>query len=300
MSALAHRFMGQTLNLMGSLVEARMHLEQTIALCSANESSVATYRRFGIDDQVGAMFNLARTLLLLGYPDQSAGEAERAVARARSLALPFTTALALGHAALVGILTCDQRRVEVHTDAAISYSAHHSLPEPEQKARFLKGVLLAQTGNPKVGLEMMKTAMTDESNALQGDYRSLYFGYMADAHLRLAEPRIGLDLLNRTIADAEATGEKFFLAELFRLRAQMLRALGEREEAEADLERALAVARDQEARWWELRAATSLAGLWCGNGRSSRARSMLRSIYGWFNEGLETPVLRAAREQLED
>jgi predicted ATPase len=123
---------------------------------------------------------------------------------------------------------------------------------------------------------------------------------MADAHLRVGEPRIGLDLLNRTIADAEVTGEKFFLAELFRLRAQMLRALGEREGAEADLERALAVARDQEARWWELRAATSLAGLWCGNGRSSRARSMLRSIYGWFNEGFETPVLRAAREQLED
>ena len=72
MSALANRFMGQTLNFMGAFVDARLHLERTLALCAANQETIAAYRRFGTDDQVMALSFLASTLLLLGYPEQSA------------------------------------------------------------------------------------------------------------------------------------------------------------------------------------------------------------------------------------
>ena len=72
MSALANRFMGQTLSFMGAFVDARLHLERTLALCAANQETIATYRRFGSDDQVMALSFLASTLLLLGYPEQSA------------------------------------------------------------------------------------------------------------------------------------------------------------------------------------------------------------------------------------
>ncbi len=300
--AMAHRLTGQTLNLMGALAEARLHLERTISLCTTNGTAVAAYRKFGIDDQVGAMFNLARNLLLLGYPDQSAAQAERAVARARSLGLPYTTALAMGHAALVGVLMCDMDRVAACVDSAISHSARHGLLEPEQKARFMKGALLAQMGAPGTGIEIMREALAPGRNAVQGEvklYRTLYHGYIADAHLILGEAQIGLDLLGDAIADAEVTGEKFFYAELFRLQAKMLLALGTRAEAEISLQTGLAIAREQEARWWELRIATDLAKLWHSEGRPLQARSVLQPVYDWFSEGFETTVLREARALLQ-
>ena len=83
MSALANRFMGQTLDFMGAFVDARAHLERTLASAPTIQETIATYRRFGADDQVMALSFLASTLLLLGYPEQAAAAAEQAVSRAR-------------------------------------------------------------------------------------------------------------------------------------------------------------------------------------------------------------------------
>ena len=77
-SALANRFMGQTLLFMGAFDDARAHLNQTLDLCAANPETIATYRRFGVDDQVNALSFLAVAFLLLGYPEQSAAAAEKA------------------------------------------------------------------------------------------------------------------------------------------------------------------------------------------------------------------------------
>ena len=96
-SALANRFMGQTLHFMGAFVDARAHLERTLSLCATNPETIATYRRFGVDDQANTLSFLASTLLLLGYPEQSAVAAEQAVSRAQALGLAFTTALVLSH-----------------------------------------------------------------------------------------------------------------------------------------------------------------------------------------------------------
>ena len=95
MSALANRFMGQTIGFMGAFVDARVHLERTLDLCAGNQETVTTYRRFGADDQVTASSALSRTLLILGYPEQAAAAAGQALARARAMGLAFTTAFAL-------------------------------------------------------------------------------------------------------------------------------------------------------------------------------------------------------------
>src|SRR5215468_9545117 len=97
--ALGNRFMGQTLSVMGALVDARHHLEQTIILCTANPETITAYRRFGVDDQVMALGFLAFTLLLLGYPEQCTNLSRQAVSRARAMGMPYTTANALAHAA---------------------------------------------------------------------------------------------------------------------------------------------------------------------------------------------------------
>src|SRR5262249_54119495 len=93
MSALANRFMGQILWMMGAFADARVHLERTLELCVANQGTIESYRRFGADDQVSASSWLSRTLWVLGYPVQAAAAAGQSLARARSMGLAFTTAL---------------------------------------------------------------------------------------------------------------------------------------------------------------------------------------------------------------
>ena len=124
-SALANRFMGQTLNFMGAFVDARFHLERANAICAANQEAIAAYRRFGTDDQVMASSFLASTLLPLGYPERSAAAAERSVARARALGHAFTTTLAVSHVAFIGTLGYDPQRALAHADEAIALSVEH-------------------------------------------------------------------------------------------------------------------------------------------------------------------------------
>jgi hypothetical protein len=115
--------MGQTLWMMGAFVDAHLHLERTLDLCAANQETITSYRRFGADDEVSALSALSRTLLILGYPEQAAAAAEKALARARKMGLAFTTALALDGEALLGALGADPKRAAVHADGRASVRA---------------------------------------------------------------------------------------------------------------------------------------------------------------------------------
>jgi predicted ATPase len=96
------------------------------------------------------------------------------------------------------------------------------------------------------------------------------------------------------------TNERFFEAELYRLRGNMLLMLGKRGEAEAALRRALTIAQQQQARWWELRAATSLAGHWRDEGKYVESYSLLQPVYSWFVEGFDTTDLNDAKALLAE
>jgi predicted ATPase len=99
---------------------------------------------------------------------------------------------------------------------------------------------------------------------------------------------------------AEQTNARFFLAELYRLRGDLLVELDRPAEAETELRSALVVARGQQARLWELRAATSLANLWATQERTAEARDLLLPVYGWFTEGFDTADLSTARGLLDE
>jgi len=101
---------------------------------------------------------------------------------------------------------------------------------------------------------------------------------------------------------ANATGERFYEAELLRLKGDWLLAHRPAQSAEAEdcYQHALAVARKQQAKFRELRASVSLARLWSDQGKRAEARDLLSSIYGWFTEGIDTPVLREAKALLDE
>ena len=219
-SALANRFMGQTLLFMGAFEDARAHLNQTLALCATNPETIATYRRFGVDDQVNALSFLALAFLLLGYPEQSAAAAEKAENRARSIGLAFTTALALGNMAVLGTIGGDPRRALANADEAIAISVDNEFATSDHRARFFRGCLLAQAGDPQLGLELMSRALAAAEGNSERNRRTLYLGHIASARADLGQPEASLGLLDEAIQMAEATSEKFFEAELYRLRGR--------------------------------------------------------------------------------
>jgi class 3 adenylate cyclase/tetratricopeptide (TPR) repeat protein len=298
--ALGNRFTGQTLYFMGDFVDARLHLERTLALSAANQETIASYRKFGTDDQVRALSFLASTLLLLGYPEQSAAATEQTVSRARAIGLPFTTALALSHVAFLGTFGGDSQRAAVYADEAVALSVKHRLAAPAYRARFTQGALLAQNGDPQHGIELMRNAIVAAESNADRYRRTLYLGHLASAHATVGQPEVGLDLLGEAIQTAEVTNERFFEAELYRLRGKILLTLHEHGEAEAEIRRALTVARQQQARWWELRAATTLAQHLWDREKYLEAYSLLNPVYSSFVEGFDIPDLKHAKALLDE
>ena len=297
MLALAHRFMGQTLWSVGAFVDARFHLECTLDLCAANQETIRSYRQFGANDLVTALSSLSRVLWILGYPEQAAAKAGQALAHARSMRLAFTTAFALDGEALLGALGADPQRAAAHANEAVAHSIEHSLADYEQRARFIQGALLAQGGDPRRGIELMQSAIAASENRSR---RTLYLGHSAAAHASIGQPEAGLDLLDEAIHTVETIDERFFEAELHRLRGQVLLALGRNDEGEAGLRRALTTAQQQQARWWELRAATSLAKHWHEAGKSREAYSLLEPVCSWFAEGFGTTSFKEAKALLDE
>jgi predicted ATPase/class 3 adenylate cyclase len=299
MSALANRFMGQTLHFTGAFVDARVHLERTLEICAANQEIIANYRRFGTDDQVNTLTFLAVTLFFLGYPEQSAVVAEQAVSRARTMGHAFTMAIALSHMAVLGIIGGDPRLALARAEEAIAISGENEFASIDHRARFFRGALLAQGDDPQLGIELMRSAVSAAEDTSERNRRTVYLCHAAMAQARLGQPDNSLGLLDEALQTAETTGERFFEAELYRLRGTALLSLGKKSEAEAELRRALMIAQQQQARWWELRAATSLAEHFRDEGRYAEACSVLKQVYDWFTEGFDTPDLRHAKELLD-
>jgi predicted ATPase len=299
MSALASRFMGQTLHFMGAFVDARVQLERTLAICEANQETIATYRRFGTDDQVTTLAFLAVTLFLLGYPDQSAAVADQAISRARAIGLAFTTAVALSNMAVMGTIGGDPRRALADADEAIAISADNEFASTDHRARFFRGALSAQGGDHQGGIELMRNAMMAADDNSERNRRTLYLCHIASAHASVGQHDVGVGLLDEAVQMAETTGERFFQAEIHRLRGKVLLGLGKNAEAEAELHRGLAIARQQQARWWELRVATTLAEHLRDEGRSEEACAVLKPVFDWFVEGFDTPDLKYAKALLD-
>src|SRR5262249_42792457 len=217
MLAMANRFTGQTLFFMGAFNDARAHLERALHFCTTNAETITSYRQFGADDQVTALSALSPTLWILGYPQQAADAAEGALSRARTLGLVFTTAFALDGQALLGVLGADLQTAATRADEVMALSTEHSLADYEQRAQFIQGALLDQSGDPRRGIELMQSSIAaiERTNSL--NRRTLYLGHYADAHASLGQPDAGLDLIDQAIQLAERTDERFFEAELHRL-----------------------------------------------------------------------------------
>jgi adenylate cyclase len=167
--------------------------------------------------------------------------------------------------------------------------------------RFLLGFALAELGQFDRAITEMETGINSVRNRGGASRLQYYTCVLAKSYAEIGQIEKGLTMLNEALAHVERSGEKVDQAEMLRLKGEMLLMRSRRTtpESEGCFRLALEVARQQDAKWWELRTSVSLARLLNDTNRNDEARKMLGEIYNWFTEGFELPDLKEAKELLE-
>ena len=294
--ARASRIMGMTLWTIGQPLEARAYLQRCLDLSEALQRKPEFP---GHDDRAAALAFLARALWLLGYLDQATRVGAESVARARTTKQPASLAFAMQWEAHFGIYGPDTVRSAANTDKLVTLCCEHGITTFEHLARFHQGVFMVHHGDPQKGIAVMRDAMDAHARAGGRANLPMHLGHLASAEARLGRQDVAHGLLQEAIRQVNATEEKFFQAELFRMLGEVCLQSNDRDEGVAALERALSIARSQQTRFWELRAATTLADHWIDEGRPAKARDLLAPICSWFTEGFNMPDVRRANALLQ-
>ena len=254
------------------------------------------YSREGFLFRTSFKVNLANALQLLGHIANSVKLAEEALQHARDSNHLFSICFAL--VTQVGALwRREPEVVRAHTAEGIALAEKYGFTLFLSVGRAYHGWAVAELGQVEAGVAEIEEAVAVFSR-IGGVPREQYaIALLADGHARLGRSEQALSMLKAALAHIEHSGQKAEYAEMLRLKGEVLLTRGSSAstEAEACFRQALEVAQAQQAKWWELRATTSLARLIALQGRRKEARTMLAQIYGWFTEGLELPDVEEAR-----
>jgi class 3 adenylate cyclase/predicted ATPase len=301
LAVLAHYALGATWFFLGALPAARTHLEEGIACYTPDQRRVPAFR-MSIDPGVGCRLYAAATLWLLGYPAHAQARRHEALALAHALAHPFSLAWARYWAALVSQCRRDVPAVHEQAEAAVTLSIEWGFPFWAAQGTMLRGWALAMQGQGEAGMAQVRQGIA----AYQATGAAVGVSYWclvrAEVCAHLGHTAEGLQALAKAHTWMEQQEERHWEAEIARLRGVLLlRQPGTPPaEAEAWVQRALDVARRQEAKSLELRAAMSLSRLWQQQDRRAEAYELLAPIYGWFTEGFDTADLQEAKALLEE
>jgi len=299
-AVLAHYALGVTWLWLGAFPAALQHLEEGITRYTPDQRRAPVFR-MGQDPGVVCRADAALILWLLGYPEQALARLHDAVALAHELSHPITLAWARCWAAVVSQFRRDVPAVHAQAEAAIALATEQGFAQWAALGTSLRGWALAMQGQGEEGMAQLRQGTT----TWRATGATLNVPYLctllADVCDHLGRPADGLQTLAEAHTLVEQHEERYWEAEAHRLRGVLLlRQTGTPQaEAEAWLQRALDVARRQQAKSLELRAAMSLSRLWQQQGKRAAAHALLAPIYGWFTEGFDTADLQEAKALLE-
>jgi predicted ATPase len=295
----AHRIMGTSLLYLGDIQDGRTHFDQAMALYDPpGHRPLAT--RFGQDIGVAILANRPLALWLLGYPEAARQDSIDAVRYAREMGHAGSFMYALTRIASFHLVTGDFTVAAQHAQALIAIAEEKDGAYWKAAGMMIEGCLLALTGECSIAVDMIKDGITAARSTGANLRMPWNLSCLARAHVGLGQ----LEEARRAIGDAmtvmEATKEIWQESDLHRIAGDfaLLSPEPDAARAQAHFERALAVARQQKAKSWELRAAISLSRLWRDQGRDREARDLLAPILEWFTEGFDTPDYREAKAQL--
>ena len=327
----AHFALGATLLCLGEFVPARVHLEKGIVLYNPPKHGSHAFL-YGQDPGVGSLSWVVWDLWFLGYPDYALKRTHEALTLAQGLFHPYSLVYALIFAAL---LHRDRREVPLVRERAEAVIALCT----EQRSSFflamgtmLHGWGLVQQGQGETGIGQIHKGLAAYRTTGAELWRPYFLCLLAEAYGNVGQTEEGLTVLAEALEAVHKTGERYYEAELYRLKGELQLAQGSTEqgagskeqrvkskeqgtkietdprplapdpqgEAEACFLKAIAIAQKQQAKSLELRATISLARLWQSQGKRAEAHQMLAEIYNWFTEGFDTKDLQEARTLLEE
>jgi DNA-binding winged helix-turn-helix (wHTH) protein/predicted ATPase len=291
---------GVSLASQGVLAAAREHLAQGVA-CSSPEQHPRSLALFGIDLGVFCRAWLSHVLWLLGYADQALVCSQEAQTQAQALGHPFSQMLALDYAALLRQLRGEVSHTALQAQAALILGTEQAFTYYLAWATIFRGWVLTARQQREEGIEQIHQGL-DALQATGGAVRlPYYWALLTEAYQHAGQVTEGCMLVAKALAHTATTGESWYEAELYRLQGVLLLAQSSEQHAAAHacFQQALTVARRQQARSLELRAALSLSRfLWQGKGKRRAACQLLADVYGWFTEGFETTDLCEAHALL--
>jgi predicted ATPase len=293
----AHGALGESLLHIGQWLSARAHLEQGIALSDPQQR-----RSYAVHTPtVACLAYGAWALWHLGYPDQALQRMAEARIIAQDLFHPLSSALALHFSATLHQFRREAPAAQGWAEAAMTLARDQGLPFWDGSATILWSWALAAQGRSEEGLAQLHQGLrTFRATGAQLQQPS-WLALLAEAYGWAGQAAQGLEAVAEALAIMDTTGERYYAAEVYRLKGELLWQAGsEPKVAETPLLHALTVARQQEAKAWELRAAVSLSRLWQQQGQRNAARALLAPIYSWFTEGFDTADLQEAKALLEE
>ena len=300
MLVVAHQALGATLFYLGETALAHTHLTQGMTLYDAQQHRTSAFL-YGLDAGVSCRSYASWALWCLGYPDQGLTRCLEMVTFAHQMAHPYSLGYALNTAAMLHQFRREVRVTQERADAAIRLATDQGFPFYVAFGSILRGWALAQQGQVQEGIEQLHQGMRAWRATGAQHARLYWLALLAEAHETLGEPEAGLTALAEALTLTDTAGERWYESELYRLKGALLlqQHIDHQVEAEACFHKALDIARNQQAKSLELRAATSLARLWQQQGQRQEAHDLLAPVYGWFTEGFDTVDLQEAQALLD-
>ena len=296
--------LGTTLLQLGAFRDACRHLSD--AIDNYDRERHASNRFFyQLDPCVTCLSSSARALWFLGFPDQALRRSREALELARSLNHPESYAYALTFVGDIYHFLGETTETLEHLDLAIQCSLEQGLTQELSWARMMNGWMLVEEGRTEEGIVELRRHLARYRELGSEVARSKFLGLLAMALGRARKVRDGLAVLEEAFDFVQTTGERYYEAELHRIKGELLLTRRvPKHVAEADAEelffKAIDIARHQEAKSLELRGVVSLARLYRMQNRATEARSRLDEIYSWFTEGFSTSDLIEAKSILEE
>ncbi|HEV8716461.1 MAG TPA: adenylate/guanylate cyclase domain-containing protein [Candidatus Binatia bacterium] len=310
----AHFAAGATFLFRGEFVRARVALDQSVALYQPQHQALTTLYG-GHDPGVIGRCWAALALWSLGYPDQALMRSHEALRLAQELGHPYSLAFALTLAAWLHQWRGEGQVAQERAEAAMALSSEQGFSFWWAWGTLHRGGALIVRGQWDEGLAQLREGL----DAVVGELnRTLHLASLAAGYGRAGRADDGLAAVAEALRLVDKNDERLYEAELYRLKGKLVLQSAVRSpeskppnphsairipqleaEAEACFHKALDIARKQQAKSLELRAATSLARLWQQQGKKNEAHQMLAEIYGWFTEGFETKDLQEAKAFLD-
>jgi tetratricopeptide (TPR) repeat protein len=289
------------LTLTGDFVGGKEHYDRALAIYDPGEHSPLTTRS-GRDVGVALLASRSSSLWQLGYPEASRYDRERALKNARENRQATTVMYVLFAASNDHIRYGNYAAANAETEELLALADERGTAYWKALGTVARGYLFAVTGKASDAVRAITSGITSLRSIGTTLYEPWHLSHLAMAYAELGQPHDARRCIDDAIDKVERSKQKWCEAELHRIAGEIAlkSPAPDPGKAEAYFGRALAVARQQQTKSWELRAAMSLARLWRDQGKVSEARELLGPVYGWFTEGFDTRDLKEAKGLLEE